>query len=246
MAKCYGKIPSKHRESRLFFGTVPEVAQLPDPPAQIMDTAEVPFAMFGNDRIGDCTCAALGNSIIAQTALAKGSPVGPADTDVIGFYAAVSGYNPLFGTNDNGADEDDVMTRFQQYGLGGYRSDGWANVDPQNYKHVMQARWVYGGLFLGIKLPQSFESQFDAGQPITVPWFSPILGYHEVYVADYSADGLFVVSWARRLLVPWAFVRNYGIDAHVAASSAYLQANGTTPGNLSPPQLVSDLPYVQG
>ena len=243
---CYGKIRSKERAGRVLFGAVPALAQLPTPPGQIIETAGVTFEMFANDQIGDCTCAELGNQIIAQTFLATGTPSVVAVSDVTSFYSSVTGYDPSTGANDNGADEDDVMARFQSAGLGGYKALGSVSIDPRNHTHLMQARWVFGAFALGIQLPQSAEQQFDAGEAWTVPWWSPILGDHEVAVVDYDASGLYIVTWAGRTLMTWAFVDRFALDAHVPASTAYLRADGSTPGHLDSSQLLSDLPYVQG
>jgi hypothetical protein len=243
---CYGKIPSKERAGRVLFGAVAALAQLPDPPAEINETADLTFEMFENDGIGDCTAAELGNQTIAQTALATGTPVVIPVADVVAFYSAISGYDPATGENDNGADEDAVMERFQTVGLGRYKSAGSVNIDPRNFKHLMQARWVFGAFALGLALPKSAEEQFAAGQPWTVPWYSPFAGYHEVAVVDYTSEGLIIVTWAGRTLMTWPFAYHYATDAHVAASNAYLRADGTSPGHLDLIQLVGDLPYVQG
>ena len=240
----YGKIRSQERKDRVLFGDVAALAQLPAPPASILQTAALTFAMFANDQIGCCTGAELGNQIIAQTFLAAGTPVTVPVEDVVSFYSAVSGYDPSTGANDNGADEDTVMARFESAGLGGYKSLGSVSIDPRNYTHLMQARWVFGAFALGIQLPTSAERQFDAGEPWTVPWFSSIAGDHEIAVVDYDANGLYVVTWGRRILATWDFVARYAIDAHVPASTAYLRPDGTTPGGLLIPQLVADLPYV--
>ena len=110
----------------------------------------------------------------------------------------------------------------------------------------MQARWVYGGFALGLRLPSSAEQQFDAGQPWTVPWFSPIAGLHEVFICDYDASGLYLVTWGRRILAEWNFIFHYAIDAHAMTTTAYLRADGTTPGNLTADQLLVDQSAVAG
>ena len=112
MGKCYGKIPSVLKAGREFFGASPATGQLPAPPAAIQETAGLQFAEFGNTRIGDCTCAELGNEILAQTFLATGTPVVVPESEVISFYSSVSGYDPGSGANDNGADEDAVVAQF--------------------------------------------------------------------------------------------------------------------------------------
>jgi hypothetical protein len=244
LKKCYGKLLSKERSDRVMFGSVAALAALPAPPAAIVETADLTFGMFGNDRAGDCTVAQLGNQIIAQTALATGTTITVPVDEVIAFYSSISGYDPDTGANDNGCDEDDVMARFQSSGLSGYKSAGSVSINTRNHMHLMQARWVFGAFALGVQLPKSAEDQFDAGEPFTVPWYSPIVGAHEICVVDYDASGLYVVTWAGRTLATWPWVERYAIDAHVAASTAYLRSDGTTPGGLTLAQLGVDLPFV--
>ena len=120
MQKCYGKIRSKTKPASPLFLAGGAVAQLPEPPASIIETAAITdWGLMANNRIGDCTAAALGHLILADTFLATGTPVVIPDDQVVAFYSACSGYDPSTGADDNGADEDTVCQQFKAQGPGG-------------------------------------------------------------------------------------------------------------------------------
>src|SRR5271156_5340864 len=75
---------------------------MPPPPAKLYreyKIAEADWGMFGNDTIGDCTCAAIAHMLMLVTAH-TGKIVVPDQASVIEFYSAVSGYEPSTGAND--------------------------------------------------------------------------------------------------------------------------------------------------
>lgn len=81
---------------------------LPTPPASFDLTTKVksPWGTMEDDQIGDCTCAAAGRLIMEWTANAGKKVIVPTDDQIV---AAVTGYNPKTGANDNGAVEIDVL-----------------------------------------------------------------------------------------------------------------------------------------
>src|SRR5579872_3337219 len=120
----------------------------------------VPWGMYRNDSLGDCTCAAAGHMVMLWSAIA-GKPVVPAETDILAAYNAVN------GGVDQGAVELDVLNLWRKTGIGGDTLLAFAEVDPANGDHVRQAFCLFEGLYIGLQLPLSASDQFHAHQPWT-------------------------------------------------------------------------------
>jgi hypothetical protein len=50
--------------------------------------------MMGNDKVGDCTCAAAGHLVMDWTAN-TGKEVVPSSQQIVAAYSAITGYNPV-------------------------------------------------------------------------------------------------------------------------------------------------------
>src|SRR5690242_9138164 len=78
--------------------------ELPSPPAANDYISYVvsgfSSAMFGNDRYGDCVFASSGHRTMVQSAL-SGKQAMPTEAELLAAYAAVTGFDPATGANDN-------------------------------------------------------------------------------------------------------------------------------------------------
>src|SRR5471030_1119123 len=102
-----GKSAPVHDPRTLMLANYINTATLPPAPPQFYygtDIGAAAWGMMGNDKIGDCTCAAAGHLIMEWTD-ANHNLVTPPDQDIISAYAAITGYDPVTGLNDNGANE---------------------------------------------------------------------------------------------------------------------------------------------
>lgn len=213
------------------------------------------WGMLGNDQAGDCTCADSGHQLMLRTAN-TGKIVVPTVQDIFGMYADLTGFSlgpPI--TNDNGANEVEVMQYLENKGLLGHFIQGHANLNVQNLKHLKWAVQIYGAARLGIQLPDSAEDQFDNDVPWDVRAGAKSVGGHDVCVVGYEPDGTttiyWIVSWGRVMPVTEAFLL-WTLDdgtrvleeAHAEASDDLLLATGDTPANYNHAQLISDLQKV--
>jgi len=85
-----GKLaPRKDPKTLKFAKYLPTLAKLPKPPAKVTRIHEVSaWPMFGNDTLGDCTCAAVGHYEQQLAAAAGSSDATPTDAEVIALYWA--------------------------------------------------------------------------------------------------------------------------------------------------------------
>ncbi len=133
-----GKTVARHDPRALLMASYLTPA-LPAPPASFDLTSKVgsTWGMMDNDQLGDCTCAAAGHLIMEWTANAGKKMVTPTDKQIVAAYSAVTGYNPVTGANDNGANEVDVLNYWRQTGIA-------AVVRAAGRPHGRRQAWLLG------------------------------------------------------------------------------------------------------
>ena len=140
-----GKAVARHDPRTLLLASYLTPA-LPAPPASLdISTKVSSWGMMANDQLGDCTCAAAGHLIMEWTANAGKQTVTPTDQQIIAAYSAITGYNPVTGANDNGANEVDVLNYWRQTGIAGDQIGGYVALEPANHTHVMDSVYMFEG-----------------------------------------------------------------------------------------------------
>jgi hypothetical protein len=221
-------------------------ANLPRPAARVFREYKVPAAaklMYGNDSVGDCTCAAAADHIILTT-VHTGTIGIPALADVISMYSAVSGYVDGDASTDNGAAMTDVLSHLQTTGLAGHKILGWAQIDHTNSLHRQLAVDLFGATYVGVQLPMNAQRQFANNQP----WEAEdndggIEGGHCILRVGYGARGDNYVTWAKwdqKASTAWS--DKYVDEEYIMVTESWInQATQKTPGGLNLAALMADL-----
>lgn len=145
----------------------------PPAPRSVDWTAKIPsWPMFSNDTLGDCTAAAAAHMIQCWTANA-GNVFTPADAQVIAAYSATGHYIPGNAATDQGAVELDVLNFWRQQGIAGHKIDAYVSFSARNFEHTRAAINIFGGIYIGLALPLSAQSQDVWHLP---SFFSRLLG----------------------------------------------------------------------
>jgi hypothetical protein len=220
----------------------------PTPPRRNSVALNASFPMFANDEIGDCTCAALGQRIIAQerSSAQSSRPTVTVD-DVIAAYSAVTGYDPARPETDQGAYLLDVLNYVRNTGIG-HEKDGtthtigaFAKVDPADHNEVALAHWMFGGLYVGVGLPVAAQRQIGGlwdptGNARQDRWGS--WGGHAMYVQTYdtrttmagAVPGPTFVTWGDRQRATWRWWDTYVDECFAVISEDFLRTGtGKTP-----------------
>lgn len=221
---------------------------VPTPPPSVDWLSRVAsWPVYLNDRIGDCTCAAVGHMIEAFTTYGQGQTVTVTDQDVLTVYEQVTGYNPADPSTDQGAYIQDILGYWAQTGIAGHTILAYASVDVANMTEVQQAIDLFGAVDIGLNFPSSAMDQFNAGQTWDVAAGSPILGGHCVPVGEYDADGtLTCVTWGRVQKMTDAFWQQYVDEAWVVITRDWVNAQGLDPQGLDLYQLGEDYATLTG
>jgi len=185
---------------------------LPPPPASVVNSRHVKnWGMLGNDKLGDCTCAAVahGHQIGVLSQVQQGITaeiIMPSLDAVIGIYERWCGYNPADPSTDQGGVELDVLNHWRQDGFEGRKILAYAAVDPQNTLHVKQAINLFGGVYIGIALPDGWQDAavWDSKMGTPGSW-----GGHAVFVPDYYADRINPITWGQSQEMTWAGFKQY-------------------------------------
>ena len=244
-----GKSVARHDPRTLLLASS-LTAALPTPPANFDLTAKVgtSWGMMDNDQIGDCTCAAAGHLIMEWTANAGKKMITTTDKQIVAAYSAITGYNPVTGANDNGANEIDVLNYWRQTGIAGHKIGAYVALEPANHNHIMDSVYVFEGCYIGLQLPISAQAQTQNHQP----WSGPpggmtgdgkpgSWGGHAVPVVEYDARGVTVVTWGALQVMTWTFWEAYCDEAYAIISADYLNAKKFTEEGFNMQQLQEDL-----
>jgi hypothetical protein len=245
-----GRLPKKHNAKTLDFAKYLRASAPPPPPAKLWREYKIPagaWGMFGNDTIGDCTCAAVAHMIMLTTAH-TGTLVTPVEADIIAAYSAITGYDPNQtqpdGSNptDNGAAITDVLNYWQTTGIAGHKILGWAAIDQTNLTAIKQAIYLFGGIDLGVNLPQSAMDQTQANLAWTPVSGSPIIGGHSIPSFGFGSVGGNVITWAERQEYTWEWFTQFCDEAYAVITEDWIdQSSGIAPNTLNLAALQEDL-----
>lgn len=252
MVRQHGKLGrntpySSTERPRLKLEAYLDTSSLPNVRGVTVDWAtKVPsWPMYLNDQIGDCTCAAVGHIIEAQTAYSS-REFSVTDSEVLSMYEAVGHYVPGDPSTDNGAVMQDVLQYWHDTGIAGHKIDSFASIGEFNNVWLLkQALEIFGTVYIGINCPQSALDQFNAGEVWSYVPGSPIAGGHAVPIQrQYPVGEVYgiidVVTWGEIHPMTIKFAKNYIEEAWVVIDNDWIEANGTAPNGLNLRELQAD------
>jgi hypothetical protein len=226
---------------------------LPAPPAEVNWTRGISnYGMMLNDNLGNCTIAACGHAVQTWTADASSEVTLP-DWVIQFYYQTWCGYNPTDPSTDQGGVEVDVLNNWRKYGFG-LRSNhqgarklyAYADPDPVNIIHVKQAIALLGGVYIGIELPLTAQSQavWDSVQTSDGEDAPGSWGGHAVWVVGYNVVGPVCITWGALKQLTWAFWLKYVDEVHALLSYDFIQQSTFSPSGFNLTALAADLQLV--
>ena len=217
-------------------------AELPAAPVSVAWQAAVPqngWPMMGNDQYGDCTCAAAGHLIECWTANAQGAANVLPDTVILGFY------NLVDGGVDQGAALLTVLNDWRTDGIAGDKITSYAEVNPQDPVEVENAVHLFGGIYIGLALPDAVVQGDLASADWTKVYGAPDENNgHCVPILGYDVDHLYCITWGAVKPMSWAFFRAYCDEAYGILTVDWFGKGGEAPVGLDLAQLTADLQNI--
>jgi hypothetical protein len=229
---------------------------LTPPPPSVDYTKGMPanLGMMLNDKLGDCTCAAVYHAIQVWTYNTGKKVVTWPDGDVEKLYILACGYNPRVAGEGPGGNEQHVLTYLLKTGApigpnGGqtHKIAAFVEVDPRNTDDVKRAILDCGVAYIGFNVPQSVQPP-GAMPPAVwqyVPDQSNIIGGHAVVLAGYDATGPRVISWGQYYTMTWEFFAHFVDEVYAIADAEWIAKTGTSPGGLSLAELEVQMKALQ-
>lgn len=245
MAYKLGKKPAVKNSVSFRLRDYLSLSKAPTPPSKGGHPSLVTdHSMFGNDTVGDCTCADVGHATKYWNAEA-GKSVAINTQNVLDMYSAITGYTPDDPSSDQGADMAAVAKYHQKTGLkdengNHHKVAAYLAITPGNFDELKQAIYLFGACSIGWELPKSAQTQFDEKRPWSVVPGSPIEGGHDTLAVGYTPDYLEIVTWAEVVQVEWAFVSKY-MDEGIVKLSAEMLKNSKSLEGFNLVQLETDL-----
>ncbi len=221
MKVMLGKRPPKFDSRTLMFGAY-VTAKLPAPPAAVDYSKKVhKWPMYGNDRLGDCTCAAAGHMIQEWTAN-TGKIKTISEKAVETAYDYFSGGNP-----DAGANMLDVLNYWRHTGIGGNKINAFVGLEPRNVVQAKDSVKIFGTCYIGVALPDFAVNPNE--DFLKIPWVVPPQGPvgnakpnlkngHCIPAVGYDTRNLYVVTWGAVKAMSWEFYKAYMDEAYAVLS----------------------------
>lgn len=253
-----GRRPAVHDTRVPFLSDVIAATRLPPPPAWANWYAgESSWPMLGNDSVGDCVQAAIGHATQQFRTYSQDlEPPFPTDAEALTLYSASTGYNPTDPTTDQGSyvmGPGGVLNYWATKGItyGGKTSKVQAYVQVHKTVDVQQWRQAihyFGGLLIGISLPQSIV----ASDTVPYVWSDPsgpVAGGHEVWVNGYqqvAGEWLFdLISWGARYRATQAFLDAVTDEAVAVYDAESISGRSLDPSDFTPTQLLAAMRSIR-
>jgi hypothetical protein len=220
---------------------------LKPPPASVDWTKGMPknLGMMLNDKLGDCTCAAVYHAIQVWT-FNTGKMVTEPDSDVEKLYILADGYNPRVPGEGPGGNEQHVLTYLLRQGAPTgptgatrHKITAFVEVDPRNLDDVKRTINDCGLAYIGFNVPQSVQPPGELPPSVWkyVPDQSQIIGGHAVVLAGYDKEGARVISWGGYYTMTWEFFGHFVDEVYAIADPDWIEDKKTTPGGLTVEEL---------
>ena len=212
---------------------------LPPPPAvDRMSRMPAKWGMMGNDRLGDCTCAALGHAV-QLTSFVTGREITPPDAAVLQLYEAACGYSAADPSSDQGGNEQQVLSYVHQHGIpdGAGKHDAvraYVEIDPRSLDDMRRAIDEAGFIYVGADIPETWTSSNT--------WSAPgpdeqIAGGHAFIVGGYDQEAFYGVSWGEVVTISPAAVTACFEEVYAVLLASWFDKSGATLAGLTAAQL---------
>ena len=220
--------------------------QLPSPPLMVDWTSKitVPWGAMLNDKLGDCTCAALGHIAMAVTAYGDGILVVPPDAEIETMYEKIGHYVPGDDSTDNGATEQSAMAYMRKTGLAGVKADAYADINVANLRELLQSIALFGPTYIGVWLSQTDIDNFQAGKGWTDLSDTNSIGGHAVPIVGYDRTAVEVLTWGRKQPTSYEWLKAHMDEAHAMLFFDWINKKGLAPSGFNLGTLQRDLSLV--
>lgn len=186
------------------------------------------WGMLGNDNHGDCVWAGGDHETMMWNAEA-GVTVNFTPDNALADYAAVTGFDPQTGNNDNGTNMRDALNYRRQTGLidasgNRHQIGAFVALEAGDWHQMLRALWLFDAVAIGVQFPSTAMDQFNAHKPWSYHKSATIEGGHYVPVVGRDHVSMIdVVTWGRVQPMTRSFYQHYCDEAYAVLSLEMLK-----------------------
>ena len=197
---------------------------------------------YMKDGLGDCTIAGVGHGIQVWS-LNVGLEATITTDQAVEYYEKWDGYVQGNPATDQGGICLDVLKNWKAQGFAGHSITAFASVLPANQSHVKQAINLFGGLYTGVSLPITAQSQdvWDVVPNSGSDGVGGSWGGHCVPLMAESPETLTCVTWGDRLKMSHNFFADYCDEAYAVLSTDWVTSNQAAKSGFNLAQLRADI-----
>ena len=208
------------------------------------------WAILGNLKINNCTCAAAGHLIMSWTSNVERLHT-PTEKSIVKAYTDITGFNPKTDGIGEPVEAIKALKYWRKHGIDHHEIIAFAKLSFKSREQLKQAIYFYGGCYVGINLPKSTEKQFAESKKWTVPrvgtkgigepgsWMG-----HAMLITGYSESELTAITWGKEITMSLDFWETYVDESYAIFSSHFIQDNNT-PTKISVDVLRKDIERLQ-
>lgn len=230
---------------------------LADPPPSANWYADViDWGMLGNDQVGDCVVAFGMHYVYQQLRyLSQDKAAIPTTAEAIANYSAIGGYDPADPETDAGLavmGPGGLIEYWTRTGLlcGGeiHKLTNVVQITRPNPKEWRQAISLFGGMGVGVRLPESIMEADDVPFLWSDP-SGPIAGYHEMFLVGYETMNGHTyydcITWGTRVRLTEAWLQSQFDEGVAVLSMDGMDAGGINAAGLSKTDLAARMALLQ-
>jgi len=243
--RLLGKKDFKFNPNALRMSKYVDVAYVPPAFSDHTPFGFTAWGMMMNDTLGDCTIAAVGHA----TQIFSAGKITEPDSIIESYYEKWCGYVPGKPSTDQGGVEVDVLNDWKAQGFAGHVLEGYVDPQPGNWSHIAHSIAEFGGVYIGLQLPNSAMTQNENGEVWdVVANDGGIAGGHAVFCPAYHTldptynkeTTITCITWGMKQKMTQAFWEKYTDESHTLLAAAWQPAGVNLAG------LKADLAYMAG
>jgi hypothetical protein len=238
----YGKKPPRPGAMKLKLRDYLDKVNLPSVPNKFGNLKAwntMQWGMLGNDNVGDCVIAGFAHQV-KMWAATGGTPVNFTDSQVLGIYSEITGYDPTDPSTDQGTDMVEACQYWKDNGFIGHQILGFVSV---GVPYIAEAAYLFGSCGVGLRMTDAQQDQYDHNEPWDVVPDAAVDGGHYVPVIGRNSVGNYLaVTWGKIQAITPTFIEAACDEVVCQVSKDWLNVQQTiTPRGLNLTDLINDM-----
>lgn len=228
-----GRLPRQFSPHVMHLSAILGARDLVPPPVSADWTKNIKhWGMMMNDRLGDCTCAAVYHARQVWTANI-GVEVTDPDSAVLALYEKACGYNPADASTDQGGVEQKVLTYLLNEGFPVAvgtpdKIVAFFEVDPRNTDDIKRVIAECGVCYIGFDVPDNINE--EPGSVWQLDKDAAVQGGHAVILVGYDEETVTLISWGGLYKMTWDFFTYWTEEAYAIIAQEWIRDGKTLLG----------------